>query len=54
MIQSDNNRSSAREGLKSIKKSSEKIKQDYSVAIFPEGTRSKRGNIVVQNYSNMR
>lgn len=38
-------RTSAREGLKSIKQGAEKIKEGYSVAIFPEGTRSKTGNI---------
>lgn len=38
-------RSNVRDGLKSIKQGAEKIKSGYSVAIFPEGTRSKNGSI---------
>lgn len=39
-------RSNVREGLKTIQKGAEKIKNGYSVAIFPEGTRSSDGSIL--------
>lgn len=39
-------RTNVREGLKGIKKGAEKIKSGYSVAIFPEGTRSVDGDIL--------
>lgn len=38
-------RENAREAMKSIKKGADYIKEGYSMAIFPEGTRSKDGKI---------
>ena len=38
-------RNNPREGIKSMKEAVEKIKNGYSVVIFPEGTRSKTGEI---------
>ncbi len=38
-------RNNPREGIKSIQEAVEKIKNGYSVVIFPEGTRSKTGEI---------
>lgn len=38
-------RENAREAMKSIKMGSEFIKEGYSMAIFPEGTRSKDGSL---------
>ncbi len=38
-------RKNPREGIKSIQEAVEKIKNGYSVVIFPEGTRSKTGEI---------
>lgn len=39
-------RENAREAIKVIKKGSENIKKGYSMAIFPEGTRSKNGELM--------
>ncbi|BDU49509.1 lysophospholipid acyltransferase family protein [Haliovirga abyssi] len=39
-------RSNPREGIKSIKEAVKKIKTGYSIVIFPEGTRSKTGEIM--------
>ncbi len=39
-------RGNAREAIKVIKKGSENIKNGYSMAIFPEGTRSKNGELM--------
>ena len=39
-------RENAREAIKVIKKGSENIKEGYSMAIFPEGTRSKNGELM--------
>ncbi|WP_300382881.1 lysophospholipid acyltransferase family protein [Clostridium sp.] len=38
-------RENAREAIKSIKKGSDNIKEGYSMAIFPEGTRSQDGKL---------
>ena len=38
-------RNNPREGIKSIKEAAEKIKEGYSIVIFPEGTRSKDGKV---------
>jgi len=39
-------RENAREAIKVIRKGSENIKKGYSMAIFPEGTRSKNGELM--------
>lgn len=39
-------RSNPREGIKSIKEAVKKIKNGYSIVIFPEGTRSNTGEIM--------